>query len=75
MAYSVIQVKCRPHEVGQGCHWADCKQKYLATFESRREAIAHAKATNRPAWVFRDNLRTGLGTLVASVNEVWESSK
>ena len=75
MTYSVVRVECGPHEDGQRCHWADCKQTYLTSFEKRREAIAYAKATNRPAWVFRDNLRTGLGTLVASVNEVWESSK
>lgn len=24
------------------------------TFETRREAVDHAVATNRPAWVFRD---------------------
>lgn len=69
--YSVFRVDCLAHEPGQACHWAECKSTYLSTFESRREAIAHARATNRPAWVFRDNLRTGLGTLVASVNEVY----
>lgn len=69
-AYSVFLIECKPHDDGQRCHWADCKHTYLATFESRREAIAHGKATNRPAWIFRDNLRTGLGTLVAVVNEV-----